>query len=285
MQYQWALERIGPDVTLLTFELKGQWSHPRLLLTSDHHLDNALCDQVLLRRHLEEAKRINAPVFCFGDTFCAMQGKWDKRSDREQLRKEFQTSNDYLDALVKYAEEFYRPYADQMAVISHGNHETSVIDRHGTDLVQQLATRLGCQAMPYSGYVLIRVRYSGKHYTLRLYYDHGSGGAAPVSRGLIPFNRIRDMAEADLYYLGHVHRRNSDENVKTVVSSRGHVDLKREWFLRGSTYKREDQSNFQRERMGGPRPLGGWWVDLNLQSQPRSSSRSTILECRPIPAQ
>ena len=87
------------------------------LLSADHHWDNPDCDREMIKRHLEQAKERNAPVLFVGDFFCAMQGKYDKRSDKSKVRPEHQTAK-YLDSLVDTAAEWLMPYREQIAVIS-----------------------------------------------------------------------------------------------------------------------------------------------------------------------
>lgn len=82
-----------------------QW----ILLRADAHHDNLYCNHDLEREHLEQAKERNALVCDFGDLFCAMQGRWDKRKDDSQLRGELR-GNNYLDRLVQYNSAFYEPY-------------------------------------------------------------------------------------------------------------------------------------------------------------------------------
>src|SRR4051812_35599652 len=66
-----------------------------LLCRSDAHHDNKHCDQDLERKHLEQAIERKAGIIDYGDLYCLMQGKWDKRADRNQLRPEH-AGNDYL---------------------------------------------------------------------------------------------------------------------------------------------------------------------------------------------
>ena len=95
---------------------------------SDHHLE---------RRHLDMALERGAGILDFGDLFCAMQGKWDKRADVEQLRPEL-VSAKYLDRLVDYNADFYRRYAANWILLARGNHETSIERHHQTDLTERL---------------------------------------------------------------------------------------------------------------------------------------------------
>jgi len=232
-----------------------------VLLMSDEHWDNKLCKLDVLKRHHEEAVQKKALIFKFGDTFCAMQGKWDKRADAEQLRKEHR-GNNYLDNLVNTAADWYKPYAKNIALIGMGNHEQSIVDRHQTNLIDRLTSQLGVKQGGYWGYVTFRFSYHKKLQIKKLFYHHGYGGGGEVTRGLIDNNRTRGQYNADIFYSGHIHRRNMDENIITDVTSKGNIVQREQLFLRGSTYKNET-SGWHSAGGRASRPIGGWWIEFS----------------------
>ena len=81
-----------------------QW----FFLKSDDHWDNPKCKRDLLKRDLEKAKARNAGILGVGDLFCAMQGKYDKRSSKDDVRPEHQNGR-YLDSLVETGRTGTRP--------------------------------------------------------------------------------------------------------------------------------------------------------------------------------
>lgn len=109
------------------------FTHP-VLLSSDQHWDNPHCDRRLMKAHLDQALALRAPVVIYGDFFCCMQGKWDKRSSKQDLRPEHAGSN-YFDRLVATAADWLAPYASILAVIGPGNHETAILKNHETNLI------------------------------------------------------------------------------------------------------------------------------------------------------
>ncbi len=132
--------RSSSVITVVFPKIRAGWEQ-WILLRSDAHHDNLYCQQALERRHLQEAKRRGALICDFGDLFCAMQGKWDKRKDDTQLRREL-IGNNYLDRLVTYNAAFYEPYADSFLMLAPGNHETANLKYHQTHLTERLAERL-----------------------------------------------------------------------------------------------------------------------------------------------
>jgi hypothetical protein len=264
---KWTITRLAPNVHALDLNLDKAGDHVDVLIQSDEHWDNAHCRHDLLRRHHKEAVDIGAPILKFGDVFCAMQGKWDKRASQSQLRAEHRGS-DYLDRLVKTAAEWYAPFSENIALVCPGNHETSILKRHETNLTERLCERLGVQMGGYWGYVLVRLnRLVGRSqrkmdFSLQLHYHHGYGGGGEVTRGLIDHSRTRSQYLADIFFSGHIHRRNMDENQLIYCNRYGKIDTKEQVFLRLGTYKAEhdEAGGYHAEKGRAARPLGGWWV-------------------------
>ena len=259
----WSIEKLQPQVHCITFHNVKSGDEFWALLMSDEHWDNKECERHILKRHHEEAKERNAPIIKIGDTYCAMQGKWDKRADQNQLRDEHR-GNHYLDRLVDTAAEWYAPYADQIALITPGNHESSISLRHQTNLVERLVTKLREKSKvphmgDYWGFLKFRFKYTTASITKNLHYHHGYGGGGEVTRGLIDNNRTRSQYNADIFYSGHIHRRNMDENIITEVNHAGRIIQRQQIFLRGGTYKNETTGW---HAMGGRagRPIGGYWL-------------------------
>ena len=72
----------------------------KCLLSFDRHHDNPKSNQALEKAHLDRVKELG--TFCLdgGDLFCAMQGKYDRRSNKSDVRPEHQ-NGEYLDSLVQ----------------------------------------------------------------------------------------------------------------------------------------------------------------------------------------
>lgn len=242
----------------------------RLCLLSDVHWDNAHCQIIKLKSVMDEALAGDIPVFMFGDLFCAMQGKYDPRSSQDALRPEHR-GGDYLDKLVNTSLEWFAPYADVIAFVSPGNHESSIKKRHETDLISRFVGGLrdrGGRVIEgnYWGFIQIipHVRtQSGRFEQKIMHYSHGHGGGGPITRGFLDHSRTRDHYLADIYISGHIHRRNADENILAGLSNRGHLVYKQQLFLRSSCWKDEMRDEWHAGLQGrGPRPIGGWWLDL-----------------------
>lgn len=245
-----------------------QW----FLLTADRHWDNPHSDQELQREHLEQARECGAGVIDVGDLFCAMQGRWDKRSNKSALRPEHQVDN-YLDALVTTAADFFAPYADQFVLVGHGNHETSVKKQHETDLIERLCgtlfDRTGHKVVNggFGGWVKFIFRSPDNvkvSQSINLHYDHGAGGGGPVTKGVIQNNRRATyLPDAHIVISGHIHERNMMDYQRVRLSDQGKTYQDIQTHVIMPTYKEEYGDGFAGwhvERGAPPKPIGCTWL-------------------------
>jgi len=265
------------DVNAITVRMtvpNSKWTQ-WFLLRADAHHDNPACRQDLELAHLKEAKERGAGIIDAGDLFCAMQGKYDPRSDKSHLRPEHQVNN-YLDALVTTAADFYQPYAKNFIVISPGNHETAILKRHETNLTERLAAvltdRTGHNVM--TGGYTSWVRFMFTHnVSIRakkiLWYTHGYGGGGPVTEDMIQSNRQRVYIEnADIMMSGHVHRSWVQEFVRLRLNDNGRVKRKSGYYIKLPTYKDgygAGSAGHEAEKGHGPRPLGAYWLRFYIR--------------------
>ena len=247
-----------------------QW----FLLTSDIHWDNPHCDRALYKKHLDQAKDRNSGIFCFGDFFCAMQGKFDKRSSRESLRPEHQ-SNNYFDALVDTATDYLTPYRDNIVMFSPGNHETAIAKHNETDLMRRLCNSLDIACGGYAGYVrfLFSRNESGGRTNHKLFYHQGYGGGGPVTKGVIQTNRRAVwLPDAHSVITGHVHESTSVVLPRVRLAPSGVTYLDEQTHITLATYKQEFdlKGGWHLERGAPPKPLGGMWLRFFWNSQSRN---------------
>jgi hypothetical protein len=281
----WSLERTDANAHRMELQFPTGKERHRILLLADLHWDNAHCDLALLRSHLEQAKAGGWPVMVFGDLFCAMQGKWDPRASQDAMRDEHR-GGAYLDLLVGTALEWFTPYAANLALISPGNHETSIQKRHEVNLSERLVAGLRLKGSrvelgTYWGFIGLACSRGQQVVQKVLHYHHGYGGGGPISRGLIDHSRTRSDYSADVFVSGHIHRRNADENIITRLSSHGKVNLHQQLFLRCSTYKDESGDGWHVQQGRAARPLGGWW--LELQASRTNKNKTLQVDLKAVP--
>ena len=243
-----------------------QW----MLWSSDRHHDNILCRQDLELKHLKQAQERDALIFDNGDLFCAMQGKYDPRSNMDALRPE-DKREDYLDAISEHAIDFYKPFAANFALIGEGNHERSIEKRHGVNLIKRLVDGLNKNGGNvfqgnYGGWVRLQFTIHGTNMTSRnIKYYHGKHASnAPVTRGVIDTARLAVyLPDADFVFTGHSHDTWYVPIRRERVSQAGVIHFDYVHFLRTTTYKDEYQlgeKGFAVEQGKPPKPLGAAWL-------------------------
>ena len=255
------------DIHEVTFEYSGGQDYEQwVLLMSDEHYDSPNCDRALLRKHHEQAKAKNAPIFKFGDIFDCMGGKYDPRTHKGDIRPEH-NRKDYFDAITKDAANFYKDYP--VTFISDGNHEENVLHRHETDLIGNLAERLVCERGGYSGYIRFKftAKSGGGVRAFDMYYNHGSGGNSPVTKGVINTNRRGVAFDADIFVSGHNHNRWQMEIMREYVDQRGNIKTKPQLHLNTGTYNKKS-SEPSRFESAFPSPnLGGIWLRFGIDAR------------------
>ena len=207
-----------------------------VLLMSDEHFDGINCDRALLKKHHEEAKERNALIFKFGDIF---------------------------DCIKKDALKFYSHYKNNIVFISPGNHEQSILKNHEIDLTESLGEGLNCHVGKYAGFIkffFINEAGGGKR-SFTLYYTHGSGGGAPVTKGVIKNNRRQHTIDADFYVSGHIHTGTLQPRPKVYLNEQCIVKRKEPEHIILGAYKNEFlNGGWEDSKEFDPPVLGGMWL-------------------------
>lgn len=257
-----------------------------VLLQSDVHWDSPHCDREMLAKHLEEAKKRNAPVLDIGDFFDVMQGKYDPRGSKDELRPELLRGH-YLDECVDQAAKWLAPYASHLCLRGYGNHETSIRKRHETDLIERLTERLRAAGSPartggFSGFVRLTVQLGkfGKHVAGLVYwYHHGYGGGGPVTRGTIQTARQAVyLANADIVHNGHTHDAWQMPIQRIGLNIKNNIVHSRQTHIRTPGYKEEygdGAGGWHIERGGPPKPTGAAWLRIRAH---RNKQDTVVLD-------
>jgi len=191
-----------------------------LTLMSDLHIGAAGNDYQRIESELAAAKKAGDRILINGDVFDLILPKDHKRFNLSVLHKRIRRV-DILNACLEWAEEIFAPYADLIDMIGLGNHETAAEVHHSVDMVAMLIDRLSVHKKNkehvihyggYTGFVDYRFRRKNSSNASRgsrryvIYYHHGSGGDAPVTKGMIDFNR-KHWVRSDLLWMGHKHNK------------------------------------------------------------------------------
>lgn len=286
--HSWKVERLSPTVLKLTTEITGKNKDffRANLLQSDEHFDHPGCNRELLAYHNKQAVERDAGIFRFGDTYCAMQGKFDPRSSKKDLRPEY-LGRDYFDAIIADYVEFNQPCQDNIVMLGTGNHESSIKKRQETNLIDRTAAQLRTnsgkpvQAMGYAGWIIFQIKWGKRNYkTFRLFYHHGSGGEAPVTKGVLAATKQANyLPDADIVVSGHNHEHWIFPVTRTRIKDSGVTYLDQQTHVKCSTYKEEFLclNNWHVEMGKSPKPVGSM-VWMNFYWNPRRKEPAVRFE-------
>lgn len=262
----WTVEQRPGMATRVRVELQKEFW---VLLRSDAHWDNPDSNRGLMKKHLELAKRRNAAVIDFGDLFCAMQGKYDRRSNKDKVLPEHQTGR-YLDRLVDTAVEWHAPYAHLWAGQFSGNHETSILSHHETCLLTRFADGLRQKTgavfplIGYSGFIQFAINRGANDTKIcTLWGIHGYGGGGPVTKDMIQRARQQQYVDADIYVSGHTHDQFTTPDMRIKVGNKGKIEVRRTTYVKLPSYKdeyKQGQGGYHVEKGRPPKPVGAMWL-------------------------
>jgi hypothetical protein len=265
---------------------KNDFEPKKVLLISDIHWDNPHCNRELLKKHLDQALAINAEILFNGDTFCLMQGAYDPRKSKNDIRPEHNKSN-YLDAVINDAIDWFSPYAHLIKVVGYGNHCTNILKRAETDVIDRFVFGLNSknntsvEVGGYGGWIVYQFQ-RGLNAGMAAYkikYMHGFGGGGPATRGVIQFHRMSTFVEgADMIWMGHVHEDHELTYTIESLNTQNRVKLKDILMVRTPTYKEEyneGKGGWHTERGSAPKTCGGRWLEMHPE-RVRKGDKETV---------
>lgn len=263
--------------------------HVQLALLSDLHWDNPKCDRDLLKKHLDYCLENNIKVMLNGDTFCLMQGKFDPRRSKKDIRPEHNKAN-YLDAVIEDAVDWFTPYADILTVVGYGNHETGIIRNVETDPLQRFVDLLNYKCKSnvitggYGGWLILNIypsEKSNKFFSSKIKYFHGSGGGGIVTKGALNLTRALELAEGfDVFTMGHIHENAARNDVREDLNTEGgqyKIKLKQIHMAITGTYKEEYGEGYMGwhvERGAPPKPVGGRILNIYLSMEEKQGKQN-----------
>lgn len=254
---------------------------------SDSHLWNINSNMDQFKEELEEALERDARILMLGDMIDAIFPGTDKRHNPSILVKELQGRDDAPIKAIQMTIDFMEPFAENIDLITLGNHELAVWKYHGINmsnmlvmgLNQRLKDKKSKHRVLYGGYTCYMgykfARKGKKRHgappgpVLDILCHHGGGGSAPVSKGMIDVNRKETTWDYDIFLFGHKHNSFGVRDVRVSPIYRqdqqGYIKtLDNRSIQLGTFYKnygRHDDDGIMPgfEEVGAhqPKPLGG----------------------------
>ncbi len=242
-----------------------QW----ILLTSDRHWDNPQSNRRLQSEHLKLAIERKAIIIDNGDLFCMMQGRGDLRGSKSKVRPEH-NRNDYLDAVIDDAANYFAPYAENFALVATGNHEASVSQRTETNVTKRFVDQVNAlnpasqlHAGGVTGFIRLHFQMSGQSFPFLIDYHHGVGAGGGTTKGIGNASKRAMYSDADILISGHSHEAWSFPLQRRRVTTKGVIVHPVQWHLQIPGYKAhydKGAANWENLRGFPPKPIGCAWL-------------------------
>lgn len=255
-----------------------------LLCSSDTHVGHRDVDYDLINRELGLCDRVNIN----GDIFDAITN-----GDRKRYRlsvphgRILMARERQLDEAIDWAYEIYEPHSTKIDMIGVGNHDDSTVKYNHFDIVLELVKRLNKankekgskHKIAYGGYTgFVKYNfYVGRSTpvgSFAIQYHHGSGGSAPVTKGMIDLNRCKVWIQnVDVFWKGHKHNKFMDFD--EVMYPDGHFEPRVSLFTgsymnsyvtqsQSSVMKEGRKANFATDNLMAPQGKGGAFITIDI---------------------
>ena len=273
----WTLEKQSSACINIRMDAPTRNFEAFFLLSSDRHHDSVHNCTDLELEHLQEAVSRQAGILDFGDLFDGMQGRDDPRRDPALDLKAKFANEDYFDAIINDAVEFYEPFSENIILLGQGNHETAVRKKNGVNLTSNLAIRINERnnsnifSGGYSGWVRFLFKRHGSRQEIRLKWHHGYGGGGGSTKGTSQSMKYAvQNPDAHIIATGHTHDHWILPIARERLKSNGQVSIDEQLHIRCGTYKNEwgdGTEGWAVEKNISPKPLGAVWLRFFMRNR------------------
>ncbi len=234
-----------------------------LLFISDLHLGSSGINEARIKGELDEAVERGARILIGGDILDAI---WisDPRYLKTGLHPVAISRQDEINAVLEFWVGFMGKYAQNIDFIGMGNHESALLEKRGLDLNRLLATSIGLDPERVCGgywcVISYRIKPKTTNYTreLSIFYHHGSGGGAPITRGMIEVSRTKMFVEgADIIWHGHTHDRWVAPYSVLRLENGGYPKFSEVIVIRTGGYRYWGSNPWENRRGHSPKAHGG----------------------------
>jgi hypothetical protein len=240
-----------------TIRFKLPWEPVGVTFIGDPHIDARTHARDLLLADLDRAKENGDSLVIMGDIWSYILPTDTKRFTSG---KNAEHVDDIIGRAVDNAYQLFLPYVDNIDVMLLGNHETNVLKRHHIDPLRLLIQRLNDQKqtgrlqsmkIAHGGYTCwLQFQFTRQTNSVSqfVWTHHGSGGSAPVTKGMIDGNRIKVARHADVYVIAHKHTHIHDRDRFEFCDSYGNRrTVERDYIVVGGYSGIENHEDYEQD--------------------------------------
>lgn len=252
----------------------------RIIPIGDCHLGHIATDERLLQRTIDDIKESENTFWIgLGDIVDGI-GRMDKRHREESLAKWCHGTNRVFKEQRDRAVEMFRPIGSKCIGYIKGNHE-EYLEASGVDLYYSVLEGIidnddESQTVPteslalgMSGFIMLKFRRDGEGkggtQAIVIYAHHGAGGGNLMGALALRLERLPASYDADVYIIGHAHKKASQITRKVFIDRSGNIQEKDLWACSTGSFMRESVESttiYPERSMMKPQSLGSVEIDL-----------------------
>ena len=220
-----------------------------IVLMGDEHMGSKFYDEKLHTKNLQWCLDNEIPIILMGDEIDA--------GTRDSVGASVYEQNEIIDNQIQKLLKKYEPLIKKGLILGKhdGNHEQRVYKKTGLDLNRLICKEMGVKNFEWGKFHYIRV--GDQNYSL--YTTHGASGARMPHTKIKAAIKLADMADAEIYAMGHVHQlshhvRNFysiNKRNRTVEESQKHFIITGSYLTYWGSYG--NIKNYEPMRKGSPK--------------------------------
>lgn len=196
-----------------------------LIHNGDEHIGNVAVDEGLQRRVVERAKEDDKCYWFTTGDCCEFIMRGDPRFESGRMPDwfTFGMMADPARYQILHYNDIYKPVADKCLATIEGNHEYSISKHFERDVYREQNDVMGIpleRRLGTGGFLRLRFVSHGKTvWRPTLFLHHGTAGGKTKASILLQLETLPRSYEADIYCVGHAH--------KKVVAEDEHISMDR----------------------------------------------------------
>lgn len=262
-------KKSGDSCQVIDFKNEGK--ELKIIWVADMHNDSKKSRINFLKKIVKKYPK--AYLIFGGDSFDVMQNYNDPRSAKSAL-KESLKRDDYINAVIEEAYEFYMPFKDKILAFNLGNHEETQIRHHGIDMVKMMVDRLNestnheiiCGDL--AGWIKIRNHRGSANYSKNIYFSHQPISGGTRSKGVLSVDLlIGRYPDADVWICEHIHTSWILPLKIERFDGKGNIKYENKWYIQAPTLKEEfagKKRGYVHAKTYGATPIGIVILDFEL---------------------
>ena len=147
-----------------------------------------------------------------------------------------------------------------------GNHYFEHMD--GTTSTQRLCQALGCPYLGVSAFVRLILNYHGCQTPVDIWAHHGRGAARLIGGSLNRVQQMGEAAQADIYLMGHDHKKSVGMTSKLVLSHDMRLCERKQVYCRTGSFLKgyeDGKSSYVADAAYAPSDLGTVRIEIAIK--------------------